>query len=111
MSEEALAGGIRGALVRSVSTRRRVQMVIEAGYDAIVWTGGLFVAVRALGALADGYLTRISFWFGSAAVCVLVAGCGLAAASASWPRPPSTGTPWIRSRLFAGSSSRSATGR
>jgi FlaA1/EpsC-like NDP-sugar epimerase len=54
-------------------------MVIEAGYDAIVWTGGLFVAVRALGALSDGYLTRISFWFGSAAVCVLVAGCGLAA--------------------------------
>ena len=34
-----------------------------------------------------------------------------AATSAIWPRPPSTGTPSIRSRLFAGSSSRIATGR
>ena len=79
MSEEALAGGIRGGLVRSVSKRRWVQVVTEAGYDAIVWTGGLFVAARAVGALTDGFLTRISFWSGSVAVCLLVAGCGLAA--------------------------------
>jgi FlaA1/EpsC-like NDP-sugar epimerase len=79
VSEEALAGGIRGGLVRSVSKRRWVQVAVEAGYDAVVWIGGLFVAARAVGALADGYLTRISFWSGSAAVCLLVAGCGLAA--------------------------------
>jgi FlaA1/EpsC-like NDP-sugar epimerase len=78
VSEEALAGGIRGGLVRSVSKHRWVQVAVEAGYDAVVWIGGLFVAARAVGALTDGYLTRISFWSGSAAVCLLVAGCGLA---------------------------------
>jgi hypothetical protein len=35
----------------------------------------------------------------------------LEAAWASWSRPPSTGTPLIRSRRLAGSSSRMATGR
>jgi FlaA1/EpsC-like NDP-sugar epimerase len=79
VSEEALAGGIRGGLVRSVSKCRWVQVAVEAGYDAVVWIGGLFVAARAVGALTDGYLTSISFWSGSAAVCLLVAGCGLAA--------------------------------
>jgi FlaA1/EpsC-like NDP-sugar epimerase len=78
VSEEALAGGIRGGLVRSVSKCRWVQVAVEAGYDAVVWIGGLFVAARAVGALTDGYLTRTSFWSGSAAVCLLVAGCGLA---------------------------------
>jgi FlaA1/EpsC-like NDP-sugar epimerase len=79
VSEEALARGIRGELERRPSRRRWGQLALEAGYDATVWTGGLFVAARAVGALTDGYLTRISFWFGSAAVCLLVAGCGLAA--------------------------------
>jgi hypothetical protein len=79
VSEEALAGGIRGGLVRSVSKRRWVQLIIEAEYDAIVWTGGLFVAARAVGALSGGYLTTISFWAGWMAFCLLVAGCGLAA--------------------------------
>jgi FlaA1/EpsC-like NDP-sugar epimerase len=79
VSEEALAGGIRGGLVRGVSKRRWVQVAVEAGYDAVVWIGGLFVAARAVGALTDDYLTSISFWSGSAAVCLLVAGCGLAA--------------------------------
>jgi FlaA1/EpsC-like NDP-sugar epimerase len=54
-------------------------VAVEAGYDAVVWTGGLFVAARAAGPLTDGYLTRISIWSGAAAVCLLVAGCGLAA--------------------------------
>jgi hypothetical protein len=62
VSEEALAGGIRSGLVRSISKRRWVQLIMEAGYDAIVWTGGLFVAAWAVGAPTDGYLTRISFW-------------------------------------------------
>jgi FlaA1/EpsC-like NDP-sugar epimerase len=79
VSEEALAGGIRRGLVRGVSKRRWVQVAVEAGYDAVVWIGGLFVAARAVGALTDGYLMSISFWSGSAAVCLLVAGCGLAA--------------------------------
>jgi FlaA1/EpsC-like NDP-sugar epimerase len=79
VSEEALAGGIRGGLVRSVSKCRWVRVAVEAGYDAVVWIGGLFVAARAVGALTDGYLTRISIWSGSVAVCLLVAGCGLAA--------------------------------
>jgi FlaA1/EpsC-like NDP-sugar epimerase len=76
--EQALVRGIRGGLVRSVNKHRWVQVAIEAGYDAVVWVGGLFVAARAVGGLADGYLARISFWSGSAAVCLLVAGCGLA---------------------------------
>jgi FlaA1/EpsC-like NDP-sugar epimerase len=79
VSEEALTGGIRGGLARRVGKRRWVQLVMEAGYDAVVWIGGLLVAARAEGALTDGYLARISFWSGSAAVCLLVVGCGLAA--------------------------------
>jgi len=79
VSEGALTGGIRGGLAHRVSKRRSVQLVMEAGYDAVVWIGGLLVAARAVGALNDGYLTRFAFWSGSAAICLLVAGCGLAA--------------------------------
>src|ERR1017187_2572385 len=76
MSEEALPGGIRGELARGVGRRRWVRSVTEAGYDAVVWIGGLLVAARAL---TDAYLTRSTFWYGLAAIGLLVVGCGLAA--------------------------------
>ena len=74
-----MTGGILGVLARSVGTRRRVRLVIEAGYDAIVWIGGLLAAARAAGALTDAGMTRLEFWYGTAATCLTVAGCGLAA--------------------------------
>ncbi len=74
-----MTGGILGGLARSVSARRRVRLVIETGYDAIVWIGGLLVAARAAGALTDADMTRLEFWYGTAAACLMVAGCGLAA--------------------------------
>ena len=79
MSEKALTGGIRGGLAQKVSKRRWVQVAAEAGYDAVVWAGGLLVAARAAGALPGGYLTRFASWSGLAVICLLVAGCGLAA--------------------------------
>jgi FlaA1/EpsC-like NDP-sugar epimerase len=65
--------------VRSVSTRRWGRLVMEAGYDAIVWIGGLGVAARAAGLRADADMTRLEFWYGTAASGLVVAGCGLAA--------------------------------
>ena len=48
MSVGALTGGIRGGLAQRISKRRWVQVMVEAGYDAVVWIGGLFVAARAV---------------------------------------------------------------
>jgi FlaA1/EpsC-like NDP-sugar epimerase len=79
VSEEALTGGIRWELARSVSRRRWVRLVVEAGYDAVVWLGGLLVAARAVGALTGAHLTRFAYWYGPVAICLAVAGCGLAA--------------------------------
>ena len=81
MSEEALTGGIRGGLAQRVSKRRWVQVAAEAGYDAVVWAGGLLVAARAAGTMPDGYgyLTGFALWSGLAVMCLLVAACGLAA--------------------------------
>jgi len=83
VSVGALTGGIRGGLAQSVrqrvGKRRWFQVAVEAGYDALVWAGGLLVAARAAGALPGGLLTRFASWAGLAVICLLVAGCGLAA--------------------------------
>ena len=79
VTEEALTSGILGVFARSVSKRRWVRLVMETGYDAIVWIGGLLVAARAAGTLTDADMTRLEFGYGTAAICLLVAGCGFAA--------------------------------
>ena len=76
MSEEALPGRIRGELACGVCRRRWVRSVTEAGYDTAAWLGGLLVADRAT---ADAYLTKSTFWYGPAAIALLVVGCGLVA--------------------------------
>ncbi len=55
-----------GELVHGVSRRRWVRLVTEAEYDAVAWIGGLLVASRAEGAMADAYLTRFALWYGPA---------------------------------------------
>jgi FlaA1/EpsC-like NDP-sugar epimerase len=79
VSDQALTGGIWRQLARDISRRRWLRLVIEAGYDVVAWIGGLLVAARALGDLAETSLPRFAYWYGPAAVCVLVAGCGLVA--------------------------------
>ena len=61
VTEEALTSGILGVFARSVSKRRWVRLVMETGYDAIVWIGGLLVAARAAGTLTDADMTRLEF--------------------------------------------------
>jgi FlaA1/EpsC-like NDP-sugar epimerase len=56
-----------------------VRLATEAGYDAVAWIGGLFVAVRATGGLAWADMARPTLWYGAVGICALVAGCGLAA--------------------------------
>jgi FlaA1/EpsC-like NDP-sugar epimerase len=79
VSEAALTGGIHEELASRGSGRRWVRLVIEAGYDAVVWIAGLLVAGRAAGALTGAHLTRFAFWYGPVVICLAVAGCGLAA--------------------------------
>ena len=79
MSVGALTGGIRVGLAQRISKRRWVQVMVEAGYDGVVWAGGLLAAARAAGTLPGGYLAGFALWSGLAVMCLLVAGCGLAA--------------------------------
>jgi FlaA1/EpsC-like NDP-sugar epimerase len=76
VSQVALTGCIWGQLTRGMSRRRWVRLVVEAGYDALAWTGGMLVAARAL---TDVYLARSAFWYGPVVIGVIVVGCGLAA--------------------------------
>jgi FlaA1/EpsC-like NDP-sugar epimerase len=77
--QEALTERDRGRLVRSLSKRRHVRLVTEAGYDAGVWIGGLFAAARVTGDPTLGQMKMSLLWYAAAAVCAIVAGCGLAA--------------------------------
>jgi FlaA1/EpsC-like NDP-sugar epimerase len=79
VSQAALTGGIREELASSGRRRRWIRLIMEAGYDAVVWIAGLLVAGRAVGALTDAHLTRFAFWYGPVAICLAVAGCGLVA--------------------------------
>jgi hypothetical protein len=76
---EVLTGRVRGQLVRSVSKRRSVRLVIEVGYDAAAWIGGLLLAARATSDVDATHLTRFVLWGGAAGICAVVAGCGLVA--------------------------------
>jgi FlaA1/EpsC-like NDP-sugar epimerase len=79
VSDQVLTGGIWRQLARDISRRRWLQLVIEAGCDVVAWIGGLLVAARALGDLTEAPLTMSPYWYGPAAVGVLVVGCGLTA--------------------------------
>ena len=59
MRAEALTGRVRGQLVRSLRKRRWVRLVVEAGYDAMAWIGGLLLAARATGGITDGSYVEI----------------------------------------------------
>ncbi len=79
MRAEALTGRVRGQLVRSLSQRRWVRLVVEAGYDAVAWLGGLLLATRATGDLTVAHMAKSVLLFGAAGIGMTVAGCGLAA--------------------------------
>ena len=51
MRAEALTGRVRGQLVRNLTKRRCVRLVVEAGYDAMAWIGGVLLAGRATGGI------------------------------------------------------------
>jgi FlaA1/EpsC-like NDP-sugar epimerase len=76
---EALTGRVRGQLVRSLSQRRWVRLVVEAGYDAVAWLGGLLLAARTMGDLTVAHMAKSLLLFGAAGIGMIVAGCGLAA--------------------------------
>src|SRR5580692_6659144 len=69
----------RGRLVRSLSKRRHARLVIEAGYDTLVWIGSLFAAARVTGDPVLGQMKMPLQLYAAAAICAIVAGCGLAA--------------------------------
>jgi FlaA1/EpsC-like NDP-sugar epimerase len=79
VSQEALTERGRGQLVRSLSKRRQARFITEAGCDTAAWIGGLFAAARVTGDPAAGQIGMISLWYAAAAICAIVAGCGLAA--------------------------------
>ena len=79
MRTEALTGRVRGQLVRSLRKRRSVRLVIEAGYDAIAWIGGLLLAARVTGDFATVHMSKSDLLFGGAGIGLIVTGCGLAA--------------------------------
>jgi FlaA1/EpsC-like NDP-sugar epimerase len=75
---EALTGRFRGSPLRSLSGRRRVRFVAEAGYDAVAWICGLLLAARSTGDLTVAHIAKSDVLF-SAGIGAIVAGCGLAA--------------------------------
>jgi FlaA1/EpsC-like NDP-sugar epimerase len=79
VSEEAFIVSVRGQLARSLRQRRWVRLVIEAGYDSAAWIGGLLFAAKATGDLTMADMAKLPVWFGAAGICIVVAGCGLAA--------------------------------
>ena len=79
VSEEVLTGGVWGQLARALGKRRWLRTVAEAGYDTMAWICGLLVAAGATSGLAGVHLSRAVLWYGALGMCVLVAGCGLAA--------------------------------
>ncbi len=79
MRAEALTGRVKGQLVRSLRKRRSVRLVVEAGYDAIAWIGGLLLAARAIGNFATVHMSKSALLFGGAGIGLIVTGCGLAA--------------------------------
>jgi FlaA1/EpsC-like NDP-sugar epimerase len=79
VSQEALTERDRGRLVRSLSKRRHARLVIEAGYDTLVWIGSPFAAARVTGDPTLGQMKMPLQWYAAAAICAIVAGCGLAA--------------------------------
>ena len=74
-----LTGGVWGQLTRALGKRRWLRTVAEAGYDTVAWICGLLVAAGATSGLAGVHLGRAVLWYGALGMCVLVAGCGLAA--------------------------------
>jgi FlaA1/EpsC-like NDP-sugar epimerase len=79
VSQEALTERDRAQLVRSLSKRGHARLITEAGYDAVVWIGGLFAAARVTGDPTLGQMKMPLLWYAVAAICAIVAGCGLAA--------------------------------
>ncbi len=86
VSEEVLTGGgrsqlggVRSQLARSVGKQRSVRVIAEAGYDVVVWIGGLLIAAAATRDLTGAHLTTVDLWAWMAGTCVLVVGCGLVA--------------------------------
>jgi len=77
-AEEALPGRIKGQLVRSLRKRRWIRRIIEAGYDAVAWIGGLLLAGRATGGITEIHPTALTVLAAVAGIGVIVAGCGLA---------------------------------
>jgi FlaA1/EpsC-like NDP-sugar epimerase len=75
---EALTGRFRGQLPRSLSGRRLVRFVAEAGYDAVAWICGLLLAARSMSDLTVAHMAKSDLLF-SAGIAAIVAGCGLAA--------------------------------
>jgi FlaA1/EpsC-like NDP-sugar epimerase len=75
---EALTGRFRGQLVRSLNERRWVRPLIEAGYDAVAWIGGLLLAGRATGGITEIHLTALTVLSAAAGIAVIVVECGLA---------------------------------
>jgi len=76
---EALTGRVRGQLVRSLRKRRLTRLVVEAGYDAIAWIGGLLLAARTAGDFATVHMSKSALLFVGAGIGLIVTGCGLAA--------------------------------
>jgi FlaA1/EpsC-like NDP-sugar epimerase len=69
----------RGQLVRNLSKRRQAQLVTEVGYDAVAWIGGLLAAARVTGDPTLSQMKTPVLWYAAAAICAMVAACGLAA--------------------------------
>ena len=78
MRAETLTGRVRGQLVRSLRKRRWVRLVVEAGYDAMAWIGGLLLAGRATGGITEIHPTGLTVLSAVAGIGVIVTGCGLA---------------------------------
>ena len=78
MRAEALTGRVRGQLVRNLTKRRWVRLVVEAGYDAVAWIGGLLLAGRAMGGITEIHPAGLTVLSAAAGIGVVVAGCGLA---------------------------------
>ena len=74
--EGATPGRICGQLVRGVSKRRWVQLVTEAGYDAVAWAVGLLTAARVTSELAGAHMTTAALGVWAAGICAVAAGCG-----------------------------------
>ena len=79
MRAEALTGRVRGQLMRSLRKRRLTRLVVEAGYDAIAWIGGLLLAARTADDFATVHMSKFALLFGGAGIGLIVTGCGLAA--------------------------------